>query len=158
MTARAGPVSDAEAIENARCRLCGARKGKPCVYIMPPCPSWIPEEEFYARTATNADLRAKVERADTPMKGVHAERRESARNSRWSRWYRDPARKYGALDEPLTVGDTLHGFCGGAFGRESYGDKIVEALGKDWVVARETDTDQAQFYEGDPGQLEEYRR
>jgi hypothetical protein len=57
----------------------------------------------------------------------------------------------------LRVGDTLHGFCGGAFGRESYGDKTVEAVGTDWVVAREADTNEAQFYWGGPQQLEEYR-
>lgn len=37
----------------------------------------------------------------------------------------------------LQVGDTLYGFCGGHFGRDSYGEKYVEAIGPDWVVARE---------------------
>lgn len=36
----------------------------------------------------------------------------------------------------IEPGDTLYGFCGGAFGR-SYGDKVVVAVGRDWVVARE---------------------
>lgn len=36
----------------------------------------------------------------------------------------------------LRVGDTLYGFCGGYFGRDSYTDKTVEAVGKDWVVTR----------------------
>ena len=37
---------------------------------------------------------------------------------------------------PLRVGDVLYGFCGGAFGRDAYGAKRVEAIGADWVVAR----------------------
>lgn len=37
---------------------------------------------------------------------------------------------------PLRVGDILYGFCGGYFGRDSYDDKRVEAIGGDWVVAR----------------------
>jgi len=36
----------------------------------------------------------------------------------------------------LAVGTVLYGFCGGAFGRDSYDDKRVEAVGVDWVVAR----------------------
>ena len=40
---------------------------------------------------------------------------------------------------PLEVGDVLCGHCDGEFGRDSYGDKIVEAIGPDWVVARECD-------------------
>lgn len=38
---------------------------------------------------------------------------------------------------PIQVGDVITGFCGGWFGRDSYGDKHVEAVGSDWVVARE---------------------
>lgn len=37
----------------------------------------------------------------------------------------------------LQVGDTLYGFCEGYFGRDSYSEKTVEAVGRDWVVARE---------------------
>jgi hypothetical protein len=37
----------------------------------------------------------------------------------------------------IEPGDTLYGFCGGAFGGGSYGDKVVVAVGRDWVVARE---------------------
>jgi hypothetical protein len=37
------------------------------------------------------------------------------------------------------VGDTLYGFCNGYFGRDSYGDKRVVAVGKEkgtrWVLA-----------------------
>lgn len=36
----------------------------------------------------------------------------------------------------LAVGDVLHGFCGGIFGRDSHACKRVEAFGADWVVAR----------------------
>lgn len=36
----------------------------------------------------------------------------------------------------LRVGDPLYGYCGGWFGRDSYEDKRVEAIGSDWVVAR----------------------
>lgn len=39
-------------------------------------------------------------------------------------------------DSPLRVGDMLYGFCHGAFGRDSYADKRVEAIGADWVVVR----------------------
>lgn len=38
----------------------------------------------------------------------------------------------------LRVGDLLHGYCGGRFGRDyySYQLKRVEAIGADWVVVR----------------------
>lgn len=51
-------------------------------------------------------------------------------------------------------GDTLYGFCGGAFGRDSYGDKIVIAVGRDWLVARESG--QPVFATGDPSRLGAY--
>lgn len=35
------------------------------------------------------------------------------------------------------VGQPLYGYCGGWFGRDSYRDKRVEAVGVDWVVARD---------------------
>jgi len=48
---------------------------------------------------------------------------------------------------PLAVGDVVGsdydghaGFCGGMFGRDSYGPKTVLAIGRDWVVAREQDS------------------
>ena len=47
----------------------------------------------------------------------------------------------------IRVGTILHGYCGGAFGRESYSDKRVEAIGADWVVAREEDTGNPVFAE-----------
>ncbi len=31
---------------------------------------------------------------------------------------------------------TLCGFCNGFFGRDSYGDKLIEAIGIDWIVVR----------------------
>ncbi|MEV6432866.1 hypothetical protein [Nocardia sp. NPDC051463] len=38
----------------------------------------------------------------------------------------------------IRIGTLLRGFCHGAFGRDSYDDKRVEAIGADWVVVRET--------------------
>lgn len=37
------------------------------------------------------------------------------------------------------VGMVLKGYCYGYFGRDSYGDKRVEAVGADWIVVREDD-------------------
>jgi hypothetical protein len=37
----------------------------------------------------------------------------------------------------IMVGTVLRGFCGGYFGRDSYEDKRVEAVGADWIVARD---------------------
>jgi hypothetical protein len=34
------------------------------------------------------------------------------------------------------VGEIIHGFAGGAFGRDSYECRRVEAVGADWVVTR----------------------
>ena len=56
----------------------------------------------------------------------------------------------------IRVGDKLYGHCGGCFGRDSYDDKRVEAVGADWVVAREED-DNPNFYHGKPEDLEEYK-
>jgi hypothetical protein len=63
--------------------------------------------------------------------------------------------------EPLRVGDVLVGFCGGAFGSDSFEDKRVEGIGADWVVARNLSNDQPEFAEapwGSPASLVEYRR
>lgn len=49
---------------------------------------------------------------------------------------------------PLLVGETLEGFCGGYFGRDSYGTKRVEAVGADWVVARDIATGWPEFAAG----------
>jgi len=37
----------------------------------------------------------------------------------------------------IKIGTVLHGFCNGFFGRDSYNDKVIEGIGKDWVVARD---------------------
>lgn len=61
---------------------------------------------------------------------------------------------------PLRVGDMLYGYCGGAFGRDDYDDKRVEAIGADWVVARhgEWGMDEGpDFFHGDPESLCRYR-
>lgn len=49
----------------------------------------------------------------------------------------------------IRVGMVLDGFCGGAFARDSYADKRVEAVGGDWLVARNSATCCAEFYEGE---------
>lgn len=35
-----------------------------------------------------------------------------------------------------SVGEPVHGFAGGAFGRDSYACRRVEAVGWDWIVTR----------------------
>lgn len=40
------------------------------------------------------------------------------------------------IGRPLAVGDVIHGFAGGIFGRDHYVCCQVEALGRDWVVTR----------------------
>lgn len=37
---------------------------------------------------------------------------------------------------PIQVGDELHGYCGGYFGRDDFDCGIVEAVGPDWVIKR----------------------
>ena len=37
----------------------------------------------------------------------------------------------------LQVGQILYGYCGGFFGRDSFEDKRIEAIGYDWVVVRD---------------------
>ncbi|MEU9921903.1 hypothetical protein AB0H51_11500 [Streptomyces griseoluteus] len=39
---------------------------------------------------------------------------------------------------PLAVGDVVHGFAYGAFGRDHYDCARIEAVGPDWIVARDT--------------------
>ena len=39
---------------------------------------------------------------------------------------------------PLAVGDVIHGFANGAFGRDSYDCRTIEAVGPDWIVTRNT--------------------
>ena len=42
-----------------------------------------------------------------------------------------------AMKRNVVIGTGLAGYCGGYFGARSYEDKWVEALGPDWVVARD---------------------
>lgn len=64
---------------------------------------------------------------------------------------------------PLAVGDVLHGFCGGYFGRDHYDCCVIEAVGSDWIVTRDLDRDRGgtglDFASGREGlvQLRQYR-
>lgn len=42
---------------------------------------------------------------------------------------------------PLNVGDVIHGFAYGAFGRDHYNCVRIEVIGPDWIVARDNDQD-----------------
>ena len=55
----------------------------------------------------------------------------------------------------IRVGTKLYGYCGGYFGRDSYDDKRVEAIGVDWVVCRD-ERGNIHTFVGDPEVLEEY--
>lgn len=37
----------------------------------------------------------------------------------------------------MYIGMLLYGYCDGYFGRDSYGNKRIEAIGHDWIVVRE---------------------
>lgn len=54
----------------------------------------------------------------------------------------------------IRIGSLLYGYCGGCFG-SSYKDKRVEAVGTDWVVAREVRGEPV-FYQGCPEDLESF--
>lgn len=41
--------------------------------------------------------------------------------------------------EPLKIGDVIHGFAQGGFGRDHYDCVRIEAAGPDWIVARAAD-------------------
>ena len=56
----------------------------------------------------------------------------------------------------IYVGTVLYGFCGGCFGRDSYENKRVEALGVDWVVARGMKSGKVVFSDDSPENLEDY--
>jgi len=60
---------------------------------------------------------------------------------------------------PLAVGDVLHGFCGGYFGREHYDCCIIEAAGVDWIVTRDVGGTGLDFAAGreDLAGLRQYR-
>jgi hypothetical protein len=42
----------------------------------------------------------------------------------------------------INIGQKLYGYCNGYFGRDSYSDKRIEAIGIDWIVVRELDSDE----------------
>lgn len=41
------------------------------------------------------------------------------------------------MTRPLAPGDIIHGFAHGAFGRDHYDCVRIEAVGPDWIVARD---------------------
>lgn len=43
------------------------------------------------------------------------------------------------MNTPLAVGDVIHGFANGAFGRDHYECTKIEAVGPDWIVTRGDD-------------------
>jgi hypothetical protein len=43
--------------------------------------------------------------------------------------------------KPLAVGDVIHGFAYGTFGRDHFHCVKVEAVGPDWIVARHPDSE-----------------
>ncbi len=55
----------------------------------------------------------------------------------------------------IRVGTLLYGFCGGYFG-DTYEAKRVEAMGVDWLVAREVDSGKVCFCDVPPETLESY--
>lgn len=46
-----------------------------------------------------------------------------------------------ATPRPLARGDVLHGYASGVFGRDHYDCCRIEAVGPDWIVARDEDGD-----------------
>lgn len=52
------------------------------------------------------------------------------------------------MEHGIEVGDLIKGFCFGNFGRDSYFDRTVEAVGSDWVVTRNI-RDEVEMYHGD---------
>lgn len=45
------------------------------------------------------------------------------------------------MTAPLAPGNVIHGFAQGAFGRDHYPCVRIEAVGPDWIVARNPDRD-----------------
>ncbi len=56
----------------------------------------------------------------------------------------------------LRPGATLYGYCGGDFGRDSYGKKRVEAVGHDWVIARDDNDNPLAALQVDPEDFLQY--
>jgi hypothetical protein len=52
------------------------------------------------------------------------------------------------VTRPLAVGDVIHGFAYGAFGRDHYNCVRIEAAGPDWIVAREDHGHEPTFTSG----------
>jgi hypothetical protein len=52
------------------------------------------------------------------------------------------------MEHGIKVGDPIKGFCGGYFGRDSYDNRVVEAVGPDWVVTRNVHG-KVEMYHGD---------
>lgn len=52
------------------------------------------------------------------------------------------------LPRPLDVGDVIHGFAQGAFGRDHFDCVRIEAVGPDWIAARAAPDDAPQFASG----------
>lgn len=59
------------------------------------------------------------------------------------------------MNDEVRVGSILYGFCGGCFGRDSYDNKRVEAMGADWVVVR-NESGGVEFTDHAPSDLAEY--
>ena len=56
------------------------------------------------------------------------------------RWFTPERHPEGlTVPQPLTPGDVIHGFAYGAFGRDHYHCVRIEAVGPDWIVARDPD-------------------
>jgi len=52
------------------------------------------------------------------------------------------------MEHGIKVGDPVIGFCFGWFGRDSYDDRVVEAVGPDWIVTRNV-RGKVEMYHGD---------
>lgn len=49
---------------------------------------------------------------------------------------------------PLHIGDVVHGYAYGAFGRDHYRCVRVEAVGRDWIVTRDGEYDTVDVVSG----------
>lgn len=48
----------------------------------------------------------------------------------------------------MKIGDVIHGFCQGIFGRDHYDCCRVEAMGPDWIVTRKVDGNAVELVQG----------
>jgi hypothetical protein len=55
------------------------------------------------------------------------------------------------MDEPLRIGDVIHGHANGEFGRDYYGCSRVEFVASDWVVVRTLDDYGIPWFASGPG-------